>query len=339
MRVITTFEGFSDAGPRGFRRISHEDISAFWKSDSSNLGEITIPEATRIKSAISRLPHRWAMVYVSSLPSQSEDEPTVVMNNYSIELQEFINLNRSDVVATRLEIMLPSPNQKGSTINRTMQDGWLVATKDVDDYFWVHHQHSDPIAEYYKCDQVEGLLELLSVIIPQRGVIITESASSGFTPITITDYEAFMQRDRFLLDTLTDQEVRQAVTQAVTPFLSSPLPYNYPKLTICTAHPRTLMARGSIESVKDRDRLEQDIILSLARLESMLTDSRRGGREIWMVMVEIDIRSAFWWFDVVKDSDDWLWIRTGYTLTGGVEFYKCDQIGGLVALLKTKIVL
>jgi hypothetical protein len=96
------------------------------------------------------------------------------------------------------------------------------------------------------------------------------------------------------------------------------------------------MARGSIESVRERDRVEKDIVLSLARLESMLTDSRRGGREIWMVQVEIDIRSAYRWFDFVKDSDDWLWVRTAYSQSGGVEYYKCDQIGGLVALLKMK---
>jgi len=348
MKVITTFEGFSGAGSRGFHRVPHEEmeISAFWNWDSSNLGEITVPEATRIKSAISRLPRQWTMVYVSSLPSQSEDEPTVVMNNHSIDLQEFINLKSSDVVATRLEIMLPSPIQKGSTISRTMQDGFLVAIKDVDDYFWVHHQHSAPIAEYYKCDQVEGLLELLSVIIPDRGVIITESASSGFTPITITDYGAFMQRDRFLLDTLTDQEVRKVVAL----FLPDPLtdkfdkdPYTkstfekylFPMITICTAHPRTLMARGSIESVRDRTRVEQDRVLNLARLESMLTDSQRGGREIWMVRIKIEIPRDHLWLEFVKYTDDWMWVKT-YSIREGFEYYKCDQVGGLVALLKMK---
>jgi hypothetical protein len=96
------------------------------------------------------------------------------------------------------------------------------------------------------------------------------------------------------------------------------------------------MGRGSIESVRDRTRVEEASVLDLANIESMLTDSRRGGREIWMVRFKIEIPRDILWLEFVKDTDDWMWVKT-YSVRDRFEYYKCDQIGGLVALLKTKI--
>jgi hypothetical protein len=156
MRVITTFEGLSGTGAKGFHKVSKEDWRKFWESPRSKIGEITRREATRIYTAMSRSECDGAEIWLSTSSSISKPGIIDYITRRGVSLDYFI---RSKTVRVAWKLLL--------------HFGWdiqLSAAKDSDDWWWVSHHYcvtsrsgfKHDKTDYYKCDQVEGLLELLS---------------------------------------------------------------------------------------------------------------------------------------------------------------------------------
>jgi len=138
---------FNESADQGFTEVSQEDYDKLLKSGISIIGTITVDEVKKIVYGF-----------------QSTVDCIVFLSSYK-ELEntrkQILSLNIKPV---SLERLLSYPYKLSVAVQLLLRhrSGSLVILKDSDDWWWVKVSYGGSSPTRYKCDQLEGLLELLS---------------------------------------------------------------------------------------------------------------------------------------------------------------------------------
>jgi hypothetical protein len=138
---------FNESADQGFTEVGLEDYEKFIKSGVSVMGTITVEEVKKIVYGF-----------------QSTIDCIVFLSTYK-DLEDtskrILSLNIKPVSLERL-LSHPYKLSVGVQLLINHRGGSLVILKDSDDWWWVKVSYGGSSPTRYKCDQLEGVISLLS---------------------------------------------------------------------------------------------------------------------------------------------------------------------------------
>ena len=135
-----------------------------------------------------------------------------------------------------------------------------------------------------------------------------ESAGQGFTEVDRGAWENFLDSDKSIIGTISVAEVNRILGE-------------FPPTGECSVHmSRYKDLEGSPSRIKS-------LPIKQVNLERFLNN-----RYVSRAAVQLSLRHHSNLVIILKDSDDWWWVRVRFAdIMDGL--YKCDQVEGVISLL------